>query len=286
MKKNELIESQVVAYLKDLKKRGFTSTEATKALQKEFLVSAQASTLKRRLFLGAIPGNELIRPGNYGPSMVRVFAADSAGSSALTPLSLAQDAKLFYEDPDDVALAVASGFPDMTATEVGRILLDPTIYPDLTASEMSEALSFAGFSDAEVTEAINALFKPAAAEFVVESVPKWQDSGVTVDAGEQVSIQYLSGKWTANPATGMVTAAGNKRYKAKPGYTLPGAREGALCGRVGGQHVFLVGTSAAVPPGLTGKLEFCINDDLRGQFGAGFTDNRGSVTIQITETQG
>lgn len=285
MNKNELIQDQVVAYLQELKNSGYDHLAATKALQKDFIISAQASSLKRSLFLGEIAGNELIRAGNFGASMAKVYTEDSSSGTGLTPLSLAQDAKLFFENPNDVALSVASGFPNMTATEVGRILLDPSIYPDLTSTQMSEALTYAGFSEADVTTAIASLYKPAASQFEVQSVPQWQDSGVTVDAGEQVSVRYLSGTWTANPATGMVTAAGNSRYIAKPGYTLPGAYEGALCGRVDGQHVFLVGTGAAVPPGLTGKLEFCINDDLRGQFGAGFTDNRGSVMVEITETQ-
>ena len=57
---------------------------------------------------------------------------------------------------------------------------------------------------------------------------------------------------------------------------------GALVGRVGDQ-VFLVGIGpTVVPNNLSGELELCINDDLNRIYGAGLTDNIGSVSVQIT----
>jgi len=74
-------------------------------------------------------------------------------------------------------------------------------------------------------------------------------------------------------------------YIAKPGYTLPGANEGALCGKVGESgEVFLIGKEAQVPAGLSGNLFLCINDDLNGKYGPGFSDNEGSVTVAVGVT--
>lgn len=91
-------------------------------------------------------------------------------------------------------------------------------------------------------------------------------------------------RWTveANPATGMVSAAGNPRFIAKPGYTLPDQPEGALIGRIGNSGVpFLVGNQAQLPRGQQGELQLCINDDLDGRFGAGLSDNLGSLSVEV-----
>lgn len=116
----------------------------------------------------------------------------------------------------------------------------------------------------------------------VQANVKWQNCGITIGEGDTVTVKYTGGKWTANPATGFVEANGNSTLKAKQGYTLPGASEGALCGKVGESgDVFLLGNVGKVPSGSSGKLFLCINDDLNGEYGQGFSDNEGSVTISI-----
>jgi hypothetical protein len=114
---------------------------------------------------------------------------------------------------------------------------------------------------------------------------KWQNTGVTVSPGTPVNIAYQSGLWTANPngfGGQLYNAAGGPTFiAAKPGYTMPGENEGALIGKVG-NDVFFVGMGATVPYNLKGPLQLCINDDLNGIYGAGFTDNIGSVSVKIT----
>jgi hypothetical protein len=61
---------------------------------------------------------------------------------------------------------------------------------------------------------------------------------------------------------------------------MPGQNEGALIGQVG-NTVFLVGMGATVPSNVQGELQLCINDDLNGIYGAGFTDNIGSISVKI-----
>ncbi|WP_025743786.1 hypothetical protein [Aquimarina pacifica] len=116
---------------------------------------------------------------------------------------------------------------------------------------------------------------------------KWQKTGMNIDGNAYVKINYESGLWTANPNDNdgvLYNAFGNPTLiPAKTGYTLPGENEGALIGRVG-ETVFLIGMGAPVPANLQGELELCINDDLNGIYGAGFSDNEGSIVVSITTT--
>lgn len=116
----------------------------------------------------------------------------------------------------------------------------------------------------------------------VQAKVKWLDTGISIPRGVKTTVRYLSGTWTANPATGFVDADGNSRLKAKPQYALPGENEGALCGRVGKSgQVFLIGKEEEIGDDPTGNLFLCINDDLDSVYGAGLADNEGSVTAAV-----
>lgn len=122
-------------------------------------------------------------------------------------------------------------------------------------------------------------------DFTVIANVKWQDTGIKINANTIATISFVDDLWTANPNDNngqLYNAAGNPTpIIAKPGYTMPGKNEGALIGRIG-QTVFLIGMGATTPAGLIGHLELCINDDLNGEYGAGFTDNIGSINVQVT----
>lgn len=272
---NKTITGGLTSFLKQQKDAGRSIVQAVQAVKEEYLNSVFGVEVVKVLAVSHPEVGYIVRPSFLGASLAQVYVEE------ITPLTLAQSLKLVFQNANDVALGVAHGYPALTSTEIGAILLNETIYPDLSSQQMSGALSFAGFNDVDTQTAIDNLYG-SKSNFTVDAFPKWQNSGVTVDAGETVHIQYTSGRWTANPSTGFVTASGNSRYKAKPGYTLPGAYEGLLCGKVG-TTVFAVGSGTTVPPGLQGALEFCINDDLRGIYGAGFSDNEGAVVVNITE---
>lgn len=87
---------------------------------------------------------------------------------------------------------------------------------------------------------------------------------------------------TANPVTGFVDANGNPGLTVKPGCTLPGINDGALCGRIGTDgEVFLIGDAKEIPISSSGHLFLCINDDLNQEYGPGFRDNEGSINVSI-----
>lgn len=117
---------------------------------------------------------------------------------------------------------------------------------------------------------------------------KWQTTGVKLEAGTQAHISYVGGLWTANPndnGGGLYNANGNPTYiNATEGCTMPNKNEGVLIGKVG-DTIFFVGMGATTPPGATGTLALCINDDLNGQYGEGFSDNEGFLNVQISRTK-
>ncbi|HMW72806.1 MAG TPA: heme-binding protein [Cellvibrionaceae bacterium] len=112
---------------------------------------------------------------------------------------------------------------------------------------------------------------------------------MTIEPGIEVVIQYQSGTWTADPHTN-----GGQLYDAngdlsvivpenQTSYPIVGVAMGSLVGRVNGGTPFLIGAAAyAILSAIGGPLELCINDDLTGQYGAGLTDNEGSLTIGVT----
>ena len=116
----------------------------------------------------------------------------------------------------------------------------------------------------------------------VQARDPWQGTGLQVNGHSWQLAVCTGGQWTANPGTGMVGAAGHPGLTAKPGYTLPGQPEGALIGRIGPSGApFLVGNQAQLPRGQQGELQLCINDDLAGRYGAGLSDNQGSLSVEI-----
>ncbi|AVJ23555.1 MULTISPECIES: GMC family oxidoreductase [Pseudomonas] len=116
----------------------------------------------------------------------------------------------------------------------------------------------------------------------VQARDPWQGTGVQVNGQSWQLAVCTGGQWTANPGTGMVGAAGHPGLTAKPGYTLPGQAEGALIGRIGTSGApFLVGNQAQLPRGQQGELQLCINDDLTGRYGAGLSDNQGSLSVEV-----
>lgn len=121
-----------------------------------------------------------------------------------------------------------------------------------------------------------------AATVAVQANRPWQNTGVQLNGISPRLVRYVSGLWSASPAGGMVDGRGNPRYVAKAGYTLPGASEGALIGRVGDTgEPFLIGDLAEIPAGRRGELQLCINDDLNGRYGVGLQDNQGELTVRV-----
>ncbi|KIA97542.1 hypothetical protein OA93_13515 [Flavobacterium sp. KMS] len=120
----------------------------------------------------------------------------------------------------------------------------------------------------------------------VDAKLPWQNTGITVQPGKPISINYDSGLWTADPATNngnLYDANGYSGYKIDlPFYPLQGVNMGSLIGQVGTNPPFLIGNGpVTTPAGQTGLLSLCIDDDLNAKGGAGLADNIGSLQVRI-----
>lgn len=200
-----------------------------------------------------------------------VFETRNYGLVGMVPVGLNTIASVIFHEPykhitRDKPVAVKKG-DEIGYFQYGGslniLLFEPGRFPSLNLLQGEKI----GLFDTSVT---------------VQAKSKWPDSGISIEKGDRVIVRYTGGRWTANPETGFVDANGNSEFIAKPGYTLPGANEGALCARVGESgKVVLIGDEGQVPSDSSGKLYLCINDDLNGEYGPGFSDNEGAVTVTI-----
>lgn len=118
----------------------------------------------------------------------------------------------------------------------------------------------------------------------------WTSTGLSVQAGDVVTFDTLSGSWSLNgPWQKKVNANGYDFTTYASGYkdprvgtpTLPGAPHGMLIGQVGegtdAQHpkaAFEVGQSSTVTTSVDGKLYLTVNDEW-------YADNRGKMQVKI-----
>lgn len=113
----------------------------------------------------------------------------------------------------------------------------------------------------------------------VFAAKKWQKTGIRISKDEKVVVSRQSGTWSINPNERYCDANGISVI-GKEGYTLKGAREGALIGKVG-SAIFCIGNNGETPQGAEGELELCANDDMDGKYGKGFADNTGSIVFRL-----
>lgn len=113
----------------------------------------------------------------------------------------------------------------------------------------------------------------------VFAAKKWQKTGIRITKDEKAIVSRQSGTWCINPSQGNCDADGIPII-GKEGYTLKGAREGALIGKVG-NSVFCLGNHGETPKGVEGELELCANDDMDSRYGVGFADNSGSILFEL-----
>jgi hypothetical protein len=108
----------------------------------------------------------------------------------------------------------------------------------------------------------------------VRAYRSWQDSGVTMVAGQRVSI-LANGRWTHRPDVKPYGPEGGDSRDSKA--LLPSAPVGALVGRIGKSAPFVVGETATIEATTPGPLQLTMNDrpDGRGH-------NRGRLQVAVT----
>lgn len=136
---------------------------------------------------------------------------------------------------------------------------------------------------AEVLDAEVNLSTQQVREILARPTGYWNNAGIYKPAGMEMSISYAGGLWRSNPHWGPVNGAGNGNYIAGSSYLRPGAPEGCLIGKVGGNNsdggsdTFALGNFGYIPASLEGLLWLTVNDEKRG-----FGDNRDSIWITVS----
>ena len=111
----------------------------------------------------------------------------------------------------------------------------------------------------------------------------WNNTGVYKPKGITLVVTYTGGSWRSNSYWGPTDGAGDSRYIAHGSYLRPGAPEGCLVGKVGGNNsgggsaTFALGNHGYVSADLEGLLWLSVNDKP-----AGFGDNSGSISVSIS----
>jgi uncharacterized protein with LGFP repeats len=106
----------------------------------------------------------------------------------------------------------------------------------------------------------------------------WQDTGIEVEEGQLIWIEYLGGTWTDSTESTPdgYDANGNSTLGIAEGSLSGNAVIGALVARIGGDNgpVFTIGRSAVILAPSSGRLELAMND-------TSYEHNDGLVTVKI-----
>jgi hypothetical protein len=124
-----------------------------------------------------------------------------------------------------------------------------------------------------------------AVSFEVFANRRWQNTGVELQPGDRILIEYVSGKWTGwegtqplhdanGPGDNYVCA--NAIPASQCIEPVPDYQTRALVGRVGSQ-ILKVGNRLATTVSSAGNLELRMNDGDEG-----LHDNAGSIIVRIT----
>jgi hypothetical protein len=115
-----------------------------------------------------------------------------------------------------------------------------------------------------------------AAEFTVPATQSRTETGLQIEAGQNVTIEYLSGNWRPGPLPTwpLVGPNGDPQVASKATFPVPDAPVASLVVGVGSQSPQLVGEHLQFQSETAGQLWLGANDD-------NFTDNAGSLLIRV-----
>lgn len=104
----------------------------------------------------------------------------------------------------------------------------------------------------------------------------WQNTGVLVQPGDTLTIQYVSGKWSPWPG-GYYDGEGSGGDPYCSCNVMMNVSHAGLIGRIGDGVPFFVGNDLTIMSTETGYLYLGINDSVRD-------DNSGSITVRVQVT--
>jgi Ca2+-binding EF-hand superfamily protein len=109
----------------------------------------------------------------------------------------------------------------------------------------------------------------------ISSQTQWTDTGITLRAGDVVTLQATGTIAMSNDPSDTAGPGGSHRGRTANSAPLPSAPAGALIGRVGNSGVRLVGDRLTITSPLSGRLYLGINDDH-------MADNTGEYRVTVS----
>ena len=114
---------------------------------------------------------------------------------------------------------------------------------------------------------------PDTKSVTVEAQEGWTDTHIAVEAGDRLTITYISGEWSPWPG-GEYDAIGSGGDPHCRCNVVMGVSHAALIGRIGDNQPFLVGQVYQHTIGESGTLYLGIND-------VDINDNSGSLRVLV-----
>ena len=107
----------------------------------------------------------------------------------------------------------------------------------------------------------------------VEAAEGWTDTGIVVEAGDLLTIEYVSGEWSPWPGGfyDAIGSGGDPRCRCN---VMDGVSHAALIGRIEENQPFLVGMEYRHRVGESGRLYLGIND-------VDLYDNSGALEVEV-----
>jgi hypothetical protein len=115
-------------------------------------------------------------------------------------------------------------------------------------------------------------------------IPSTSVEGTAFTNAESCPIEvnfHADGQWSYNPSKGLHTASGYPNApRALPAYILPGVPEGSLVVRRGNGNYEYIGQDKTLHLQPREIIHFMINDDYQNNYGAGYADNEGKLSVE------
>lgn len=117
---------------------------------------------------------------------------------------------------------------------------------------------------------------PAAASTVrVDSRLRWNDTGITVRAGDTIMFSAQGQIQMSDNASDIATPAGANSGRMAPDAPILGQVAGALIAKISDYSPIFIGNRTSITAPVTGRLYLSVNDDHLG-------DNSGEFTVTVT----
>lgn len=113
--------------------------------------------------------------------------------------------------------------------------------------------------------------------FDVHAEKQWQNTGVRVETGDQITIVQVGGSWSNSPKVALFDANGEPNVSLEGNMPLASVVSGTLIGKIGedDSHMLPIGRWRVLTAPVDGVLYLSMNS-------SSYEDNSGFITVQIT----